>query len=260
MSPRVSMGDDQTDPAVTTVTALVGRNVSGATGPGGGGLFLRGGRRLGELPELPFADHRHLDPLVGQPAHLDQLGPAIPAGDLQRVRPAAHEDVRRLALLRLHERPRLARRLDRVGAGADDESGERDALPLQARHAAEARLLRRLPEGGYQLARRLVALAARAEAAVDHLLEVVAAGEVADVLAQHRARDVAAEQHRGEEPDLIDVVALLPAPHPSPGDPIRDVEQVEGVRRPPAPADLMRRDAEVAQLQLLACAHDLVEW
>src|SRR5262249_50548604 len=64
---------------------------------------------------------------------------------------------------------------------------------------------------------------------------------------------------RRDLPDLIDVVALLPAPHLSPRDLRRRVERIERFRRDAAPAELMRRDAEVAELELLVLADEHVE-
>src|SRR5260370_971721 len=110
-----------------------------------------------------------------------------------------------------------------------------------------------------QLGGGLVALAAHAKAAVNHFLEMIAARQRADVAALDRARDVALEQHHRDEADLVDVVALLPAPHSPPGDFVGDVEEVEGVGRNAAMAPLVRGDAEVAELQLLLRAHEYVE-
>src|SRR5262249_9467593 len=78
--------------------------------------------------------------------------------------------------------------------------------------------------------------------------------------AAHRARDVAAQEHRRDLPNLIDVVALLPAPNLPPRDLRRRVERIERFRRDAAPAELMRRDAEVAELELLVLADENVEW
>src|ERR1043166_3928689 len=88
---------------------------------------------------------------------------------------------------------------------------------------------------------------------------MIAARQSPDVLAAHRFRDLAAEQHRGDEPDLIDVVALLPAANLSPSDFGGGVEDVERVGRDAAPAQLMCRDAEVAELELFVFADEDVE-
>src|SRR5690242_14287879 len=76
-----------------------------------------------QLPELSLPNHRHLDPLGSEAADLDELRASVLAGDLLRVRAAAHEDVRRRTWLGLHECARLPRRGDRVRAWADEEPG-----------------------------------------------------------------------------------------------------------------------------------------
>ncbi len=58
---------------------------------------------------------------------------------------------------------------------------------------------------------------------------------------------------------MIDVVALLPAPHSSPRDLVRDVEHVESVGGDAATVELVGGNAEIAQLELLALAHEHVE-
>src|SRR5438874_10391364 len=89
---------------------------------------------------------------------------------------------------------------------------------------------------------------------------MIAARQPADVATAHRIADVAAQQHRRDQPDLVDVVALLPPADLPPRDLRRRVEHVEGVGGDPAPAELVRRDAEVTQLELLVLAHEHVEW
>jgi hypothetical protein len=55
-----------------------------------------------------------------------------------------------------------------------------------------------------------VTLTARTEATVDDFLEVIAARKTAHSAAAHRARGVSAQYHRRDQPDLVDVVTLLP--------------------------------------------------
>src|SRR6266550_9416712 len=105
----------------------------------------------------------------------------------------------------------------------------------------------------------LVTFAAHAEAAVDDLLEMIAAGQLADITAADRAGDVAPQQHHGDQADLVDVIALLPAAHSAPGDLVGHVEQVESVGGDATMAELVGRDPEVAELQLLLVAHEDVE-
>src|SRR4051812_40719703 len=117
-----------------------------------------------------------------------------------------------------------------------------------------------MPQRLDQLARRLVAFAARAEAAINHFLEVIAAWQPTHIAAAHRTRDVAAQQHRREQADLIHVVALLPAANPAPRDLRRRIEQIERIGRHTTLAALMYGDAEIAELQLLVLADEHVEW
>src|SRR5690348_15111550 len=51
----------------------------------------------------------------------------------------------------------------------------------------------------------------------------------------------------------------MPAAHSAPRNLVRDVEQVEGIGRHAAAAELVRRDAEITELQLLVRAHEHVE-
>ena len=110
-----------------------------------------------------------------------------------------------------------------------------------------------------QLARGLVAFAAHTQAAVNDLLELITAGQFANIAAADRAGDVAAQQHDRDQPDLVDIIALLPAAHLPPGDLRWHVEQVERIGSNPSMAELVRRDPKVAKLQLLAFAHEDVE-
>src|SRR5690242_21711533 len=87
---------------------------------------------------------------------------------------------------------------------SDLNAQSRQALDASGRRGRRNALTERVD----QLARGLVALAPRAEAAVDDLLEMVAAREAPHVLAPHRGGDVAAEQHRRDESDLVDVVEI----------------------------------------------------
>ncbi len=94
---------------------------------------------------------------------------------------------------------------------------------------------------------------------MNDLLQMVAAGQVAHILTAHRAGDVPAQQHRRELADLINVVALLPPPHPSPRDLRWRVEHVEGVGGDTLAVALVPGDAKIPELQLLVLAHEHVE-
>jgi hypothetical protein len=65
---------------------------------------------------------------------------------------------------------------------------------------------------------------------------MIAAGETTHFLAAHRPRDVAAQQHRRDQTDLIDVVTLLPAADLTPRNLARRVEGIESVGRDAAVA------------------------
>src|SRR3954470_5281196 len=110
-----------------------------------------------------------------------------------------------------------------------------------------------------QLAGRLVALPARAEAAVDDFLEVIAARQSTHIAATHRIRDVATQQHRRDQAQLIDVVALLPPTHSAPRNLRRCIEDVERIRGDAALAALVGCDTEVTELELLVLADEDVE-
>src|ERR1700686_4701665 len=88
---------------------------------------------------------------------------------------------------------------------------------------------------------------------------MIAARKAAYIAATHRARGVTAQYHRRDQPDLVDVIALLPPANSSPGDLRRDVEHVERVGGDAALTALVHRDAEVSQLQLLVFADEDVE-
>src|SRR6266404_4761474 len=88
---------------------------------------------------------------------------------------------------------------------------------------------------------------------------MVAAWETTNIPAPHRAFDVAPQEHRRDQPDLVNVVALLPAPNPAPRDLRRRGKKVESVRGNTTLTEMVGRDAEVAQLQLLILTNENVE-
>ena len=94
---------------------------------------------------------------------------------------------------------------------------------------------------------------------MDHFLQMIAARQPPHVPRIDRLHDVTAQEHRGELPHLVDVVALLPAAHLSPGDLVGRIEEIERVGGHAPAAELVRRDAEVADLELLVGAHEDVE-
>src|SRR3989454_12834467 len=149
--------------------------------------------------------------------------------NLQRIGSAADQDVRRATGFRLHDGARPFRGDDRFTPRPAQEARERQVFARETPHATESRLLAWVRERRNQLARGLVALAANAQAAVNDLLQVITAGQRADIAAANRAGDVTTQEHYGNQPDLVDVVAWLPASHPPPCDLIWYVEQVERI-------------------------------
>src|SRR6266576_3225669 len=212
-----------------------------------------------EFPELGLPDHDHAMPLGGEALDLHQLESAVLARHLQRIRPAAHENVRPGSWTRLADRPGAPGCSARVPARPIQESRERDPLSLETLDLAFAELFRRILQRLDHFPGGLIAFAARAEAAMDHFFEMIAAGEPADVATVHGAVHVAAEQHGDELADLIHVVALLPLADFPPGDFGGSAQRVERIGGHAAAARLMRRDAEVAELQALVLADEDVE-
>src|SRR2546426_12442134 len=179
--------------------------------------------------------------------------------NLQRIGSAADQDVRRATGFRLHDGARPFRGDDRFAPRPAQKACERQVFARETPHATESRLLAWVRERRNQLARGLVALAANAQAAVNDLLQVITAGQRADIAAANRAGDVTTKEHHSNQPDLVDVVALLPASHPPPCDLVWYVEQVERIGGDAATAELGCRDPKVAELELLVFAHEHVE-
>src|SRR5438445_8966767 len=217
-------------------------------------------RRRDQLPELRLSDEGHSVPFGRQTSDLHQLEPAALAGDLLRVGPATHQDVGRRSRACLHDRARPGGRSDRFTSRPVEEPGERHATSLEAPDPAGRKLLWTLPQRGNQLAGRLVALLPRAEAAMNDLLQVIAARESSDVAAPHGAMDVAPEQHRNQLAHLINVIALLPLAHLPPGDLGRCSQRVECIGGHAATTHLVSRYSEITQFQPLVLAHEDVEW
>src|SRR5438477_434318 len=198
-------------------------------------------------------------PLLGESLDLHQLEPAILPGHLQRVGPPAHQYVGQSSGTCLEDGARSPSRRDRIAARPVQESGERHTPSLETFDYAFVDLLGRIIEGVDHLAGRLIALPPRAETAMNHFLEMVAARQLADVAVPHRAVYVAAEEHLDELADLIHIVALLPLAHFPPGDFGRRAQRIECVGRDAAPARLVGRDPEVPQFQDLVLTDEDVE-
>src|SRR4029453_15980953 len=99
---------------------------------------------------------------------------------------------------------------------------------------------RRAAEGLDQLPGALVALATLADAAVNDLLELVAAGELRDLGGWDPSGPVPLDEHPEELSDLIDVVARLPLGDEPRGDLARRHVGVEGAGGGAAPATAQR--------------------
>ena len=82
--------------------------------------------------------------------------------------------------------------------------------PFSVRRPPHFKRRRRSAQRLDQLVGALVALAPLADAAVDDLLQVIAAGEAADLARADARPRVALDQHPQQLPDLIHVVARLP--------------------------------------------------
>src|SRR6476661_6318714 len=89
---------------------------------------------------------------------------------------------------------------------------------------------------------------------------MVAARKTANILAVHLLRDVAAQQHRCDQANLVNVIALLPSSLPAPRNLIRRVEWIECIGGYAAVTHLMRRNSKVAQLQLFVFTDEHIEW
>src|SRR5262249_51812718 len=101
--------------------------------------------------------------------------------------------------------------------------------------------------------------AALADAPVHDLLQVVAAGEMTHLGGADALPRVSLDEHPQELSDLVDVVARLPLGNDSRGDLARGHGRVERARgQPPAPIAHRADDAEVAELQARAVAHEHV--
>src|SRR4029078_6909115 len=97
-----------------------------------------------------------------------------------------------------------------------------------------------------QLARSFITFPARAKTAVNHFLQMGAARKTANILAVHLLRDVAAQQHRCDQANLVNVIALLPSSLPAPRNLVRRVEWIECIGGYAAVTHLMRRNSKVA--------------
>ena len=131
--------------------------------------------------------------------------------------------------------------------------------PLSVRSTPTLSARRRVAQRVDQLVGALVALAALAEAAIDDLLEVIAAREEPHVRRADARPRVALDQHAQQLADLIDVVARLPLRRGSGQDVARRRQRVHRPRGDAAAIALLLHDAEVAELELPAVADEDVQ-
>ena len=142
------------------------------------------------------------------------------------------------------------RRLRSHRAVAGEDAGEGEVHPLERLQRAHVERGRRRPQRFDQLVGALVALAALADAAVDDLLQMIAAGQPAHVAGAEAHARIALDQHAQQLSDLIHVVARLPLRRRAGEDVARCGERVESCRAViAAMIALLANDAEVAELQ-----------
>ena len=131
-------------------------------------------------------------------------------------------------------------------------SSDRSTPALSAR--------RRIAQRLDHLVGALVALAALADAAVDDLLQVIAAARGRE--SRRRASRTRASpliSMPSSWPDLVDIVARLPLRHRAREDVARRGQRVHRARGDAAPVALLADDAEVAELQAAAVADEHVQ-
>src|SRR5579872_6078687 len=163
-----------------------------------------------QAPELFFVEQRDAMAFLAQALDFHQLQPAVPAGGLQRIGPSADDDRGARRGTAVNDGPGAPRRALRFVAPAAQDACEREVDAFQRAQDAGLQAPRRSPERRDHLVGALVALAALADAAVDDLLQMVAAGQGADFEGPHARPRVTLDQHPQQLADLVDVVSGLP--------------------------------------------------
>src|SRR4029453_352560 len=134
-----------------------------------------------ELPELLLVEDGDAVSFLAQPLDLHQLPARVAPRRLQRVGAAANDYCRLCRWVTVHECARPLRRARRDVAGLAQYARKGQMRTLQCpKHTRSKR------DGGRaqrldQLLRALVPLPSFADAAIDDLFQVIAAGEVANV-------------------------------------------------------------------------------
>ena len=136
--------------------------------------------------------------------------PAVPARGLQRIGPPAHDDGRARRGHAVDDRAGPPRGADGLAAALAQDAGEGEVHALQRPQHAGLQRSGRIAQGLDQLVGALVALPPLADAAVDDLLQVIAAREPADLVGADPRPRVALHQHAQQLPHLVHVVARLP--------------------------------------------------
>src|SRR5262249_32761404 len=134
-----------------------------------------------EAPETCLVEDRDPVALLAQALDLHQLPPGVAAGGLERVRTSPDHDRGARRGPAVHRGPGTPRGPHGLAAALAEDAGEREVHALEGLQHACLQGRRRVLESLDELVGALVALAALADAAVDDLLQVVAARQAADL-------------------------------------------------------------------------------
>ena len=127
-------------------------------------------RGFSQSPELGFPDYCHMVSPRRETPDLHQLHAPAHSGNLERVRPTAHQNVRRRPWFGLHDGAGLFRGGYRFAPRAAQEAGKGEPLAVEASDPTEIGLLRSMTQRSNQLACGLIPIAPYPEASVDDFL------------------------------------------------------------------------------------------
>src|SRR5439155_17036492 len=210
-------------------------------------------------PDPRLVEQRDSVPLLAPPLDLHELQAALPAGGLQRIRPPANDDGRPHRGHAVDDGPGPPGGADGLAAAPGQDAGEGEVHALQRPQHADLQRSGRVAERLDQLVGALVPLPPLAEAAVDDLLEVIAARETADLGRADPHLRVALDQHPEELAHLVDVVTRLPLGNRARENVAGGRQRVHGARGDPSPVALLPDDPEIAELQAPAVADEHVQ-
>src|SRR4029453_2499862 len=159
----------------------------------------------------------------------------------------------------VNERPGTLGGANRVAAWLAQDASEGQVHTLERTEHARRQRRWRIAQRVDELVCALVALAPFAEAAVNDLLQVIAAGQAANIRRADACAGVPLDEHADQLSDLIDVVARLPFRRRPSEDVACRGKQVHGAGGDTAPIALLLDDAEVAELEAAAIANEDVE-